>query len=83
MEAIMRNSSITQLVIRTAVAVGMSVIAVSAIGCAVAQSPVEATEVSGQRALAKRSPLSDADFRLTERQQLRGYFFDGSRDRLR
>ena len=79
MEAIMRNSSITQLVIRTAVAVGMSVIAVSAIGCAVAQSPVVATEVSGQ----KRSPLSDADFRLTERQQLRGYFFDGSRDRLR
>lgn len=75
----MRNSSITQLVIRTAVAVGMSVIAVSAIGCAVAQSPVEATEVSGQ----KRSPLSDADFRLTEHQQLRGYFFDGSRDRLR
>ena len=79
----MRNSSITQLVIRTAVAVGMSVIAVSAIGCVGAQSSVEATEVSGQKALANRSPLSDADFRLTERQQLRGYFFDGSRDRLR
>ena len=79
----MRNSSITQLVIRTAVAVGMSVIAVSAIGCAVAQSPVAATEVSGQKALANRSPLSEADFRLTDRQQLRGYFLDGSRGRLR
>jgi hypothetical protein len=83
MEAIMRNSSITRLVIRTAVAVGMSVIAVSAIGCAVAQPPVEPTEVSSQKALTNRSPLSQADFRLTDRQQLRGYFFDGSRDRLR
>ncbi len=79
----MRNSSITRLVIRTAVAVGMSVIAVSAIGCAVAQPPVEATEVSAQKALPNRSPLSQVDFRLTDRQQLRGYFLDGSRDRLR
>ena len=37
-EAIMRSSSITQLIIGTAVA--MSVVAVSAIGSAVAQSPV-------------------------------------------
>ena len=36
----MRNSSITQLIIGTAVAVGMSVIAISA----VAQSPVEPTQ---------------------------------------
>ena len=79
----MRNSRITQLVIGTAVAVGMSVTAVSAIGSAVALSPVEPTEVSGQKALAKRSPLSEADFRLTERQQLRNYFLDGSRDRFR
>jgi hypothetical protein len=83
MEAIMRNSSITRLVIRTAVAVGLSVIAVSAIGCAVAQPPVEATEFSSQKALTNRSPLSQADFRLTDHQQLRGYFLDGSRDRLR
>ena len=83
MEAIMRNSSITQLVIRTAVAVGMAVIVVSAIGCAVAQPPAEATEVSAQKALTNRYQLSDADFRLTDRQQLRGYFLDGSRDRLR
>ena len=47
----MRNSSITRLVIRTAVAVGMAVIVVSAIGCAVAQPPVEATEFSSQKAL--------------------------------
>jgi hypothetical protein len=81
MEAIMRSSSITQLIIGTAVA--MSVVAVSAIGFAVAQPPVEPTEVSSQKALTNRSPLSQADFRLTDRQQLRGYFFDGSRDRLR
>ena len=79
----MRNSSITRLVIRTAVAVGISVIAVSAIGCAAAQPPVEATEFSSQKALTNRYQLSDADFRLTDRQQLRGYFFDGSRNRLR
>ena len=67
----MRNSSITQLIIGTAVAVGMSVITISA----VAQSPVEAT----QEALTNRatSPSSEAEFRLSDHQQLKGNFLDG------
>jgi hypothetical protein len=70
-EAIMRNTSITQLIIGTAVAVGMSVIAISA----VAQSPVEAT----QEVLTNRftSPSSETEFRLSDHQQLKGYFLDG------
>jgi hypothetical protein len=84
MEAIMR-SNITQLMIGTAVAIGMSVVAVSAIGSAVAQSPVAPTQVMGQEGLTNRfeSPISETDFRLGDRQQLKGYFLDGSRDRLR
>jgi hypothetical protein len=70
-EAIMRNPSITQLIIGTAFAIGMSVIAISA----VAQSPVEAT----QEALTNRStsPSSETEFRLSDHQQLKGYFLDG------
>ncbi len=58
------RSSITQLIIGTAVA--MSVVAVSASGSAVAQSPVE---VIGQEALTNRygSPFSETDFRLSDR----------------
>ena len=48
----MRSSSITQLIIGTAAA--MSVVAVSAIGSAVAQSPVGQAEVIGQEALTNR-----------------------------
>jgi hypothetical protein len=63
----------------------MSVVAVGAIGSAVAQSSVEPTQVIGQEALVNRygAPLSETDFRLSDRQQLRGYFLDGSRDRFR
>jgi hypothetical protein len=59
----------------------MSVVAVSAIGSAVAQSPVGQAEVIGQEALTNRygSPFSETDFRLSDR-QLRGYFLDGSRE---
>jgi hypothetical protein len=77
------RSGITQLIIGTAVA--MSVVAVSAIGSAVAQSPVGQAEVIGQEALTNRygSPFSETDFRLSDRQQLRGYFLGGSRERFR
>jgi hypothetical protein len=39
----------------------------------------------GQEALTNRygSPFSETDFRLSDRQQLRGYFFNGSRERFR
>ena len=66
----MRNSSITQLIIGTAVAVGISVIAIGA----VAQSPVEPT----QEVLTNRStPISETEFRLGDREQLKGYCLDG------
>jgi len=65
------RSNITQLIIGTAVAFGMSLVA--------------PTQVMGQEGLTNRfeSPISETDFRISDRQQLRGYFLDGSRDRLR
>jgi len=67
----MRNSSITQLIIGTAVAVGMSVLAISA----VAQPPVEPTQAE-EALLTNRygSPSSETDFRLSDRQQLKSHF---------
>ena len=55
----------------------MSLVAVSAIGSAVAQSPV-ATHVVGQEALTNRfaPPVSETDFRLSDRQQFKDYFLD-------
>ena len=79
------RSNITQLMIGTAVAIGMSVVVVSAIGSAVAHSPKEPTQVIGPEPLLNRYdfPLLEIDFRLSDRQQLRGYFLDGSRDRFK
>jgi hypothetical protein len=73
----MRNSSITRLIIGTAVAAGMSVVAMSATGGAVAQSSVEPR----QETLTNRSTfsISETDFRFSDHQQLKGYFLDGSR----
>ena len=83
MEAIM-PSSITQLVIGIAVAIGIAVVSVGAIGSTVAQSPIEKAQLTAQEALTNRPepPLSETDFRLSDRQQLRIHFLDG-RDRLR
>jgi hypothetical protein len=84
MEAVM-PSNIMQLAVRTAVVTGTFFFAISEIGSALAQSPVAPTQVMGQEGLTNRfeSPISETDFRLGDRQQLKGYFFDGSRDRLR
>jgi len=78
MEATMRNSS--TWIIGTAVAVGITVVAVTA----VAQSPVEPTQIVAQQTLTNRSesPFSEIDFRLGDHQHLKGYFLDNSRDRL-
>ncbi len=68
----MRNRSITHLIIiGTALAVGMSVVALGAI----AHSPVEPTQVIGQEAHTNRStfPISE-EFRLGDHQQLKGHF---------
>ena len=74
----MRNSS--TLIIGTAVAIGITVVAVTA----VAQSPVEPTQIVAQQTLTNRSesPFSEIDFRLGDHQNLKGYFLDNSRDRL-
>jgi len=59
-------------------AIGMSLVAVSVLGSARAQSPAELSQVSGQEALS----VSEMD-RLSDRQQLNAYFFARSHDRLR
>jgi hypothetical protein len=81
MEAIMA-SSITQLVVGIAVAIGVAVVTVGPIGSAGAQSPIE---IIAQEALTNRpeTQISETDFRLSDRQELRGYFLDGSRGRFR
>jgi hypothetical protein len=65
-------------------AIGMSLVAVSVLGSARAQSPAELSQVSGQEALTNRfeAPVSEMD-RLSDRQQLNAYFFARSHDRLR
>jgi hypothetical protein len=65
-------------------AIGVSLVAVSVLGSARAQSPAELSPVSGQEALTNRfeSPVSEMD-RLSDRQQLNAYFFARSHDRLR
>ena len=77
MEAIMQ-SSFTQLVLGTAAVISMSLVAVSAISNAVAQAPPKSDEV-----IVTEVPSSETDFLLGDRQQLRSYFFDGSRNRSR
>ena len=78
------RSDITQLLIGTAAAIGISVVAVSAIGSAVAHPRVEPTQIVAQQTLTNRSesPFSEIDFRLGDHQHLKGYFLDNSRDRL-
>ena len=75
-------SSITQLVFGIAVAIGVAVVTVGPIGSAGAQSPIE---IMAQEALTNRpeTQISETDFRLSDRQQLNGYFFARSKDRLR
>jgi hypothetical protein len=76
MEAIMRTSN-TRLIIAAAVAT------IVASGTPVARSL--ATPPVPQESLPNRyePPFSETDFHLGDHQQLRGYFLDGSRDRLR
>src|SRR4051812_7990382 len=65
-------------------AIGVSLVAVSVLGSARAQSPAELSLVSGQEALTNRfeSPVSETD-RLSDRRQLNAYFLTRSQDRLR
>jgi hypothetical protein len=65
-------------------AIGVSLVAVSVLGSARAQSPAELSQVSGHEGLTNRfeSPVSETD-RLSDRQQLNAYFFAPAHGRLR
>jgi hypothetical protein len=63
-------------------AIGVSLVAVSVLGSARAQSPAELSRVSGQDTNRFESPVSETG-RLSDRQQLNAYFFAPSHGRLR
>ncbi len=64
------SNSITQLVVGTAVALGMTAASISIVGSAVAQSPFPHIQiVEGETLTAP--PVSETDFRLSDHQQLR------------
>jgi hypothetical protein len=65
-------------------AIGMSLVAISVLGSALARSPAELTQVTAQEGLTNRfeSPVSETD-RLSDRQQLNAYFFTRSQYGLR
>jgi hypothetical protein len=79
-EAIM-PSSIAQLFIGTAVAVGLAIVGVSAIGGAAAFERAQANAPATPA--GQIEPLADADAQLGNRLQLRRLFFDNARDRLK
>ena len=78
MEAIMPSGT-KQLVIGMVVAIGVAII--SAIGSAAVFERAHPSAPETPAGGAK--PLSDADVRLVDRQQLRRIFFDEPRNRLR
>jgi hypothetical protein len=66
-------------------AIGLSLIGVSALGSAVAHSQAELPQVIGQETpIINRSetPVLETN-RLSDHQQLKAYFLNGSQDRLR
>jgi hypothetical protein len=73
------RSRITQLAIRTVVAIGIAFAGVSAIGSVVAYSAVERAWTMAQETLSKpfRS-TPKAEFRLSEHQKLRKMFLNQS-----
>jgi hypothetical protein len=70
--------TIMQLFIGITVAIAFAVVGVSAIGGAVAQSPLDQASSTTNR---YESPVSETDFRIQDHQQIRNIFFSG--DRLR
>lgn len=70
--------SITHWLTGITVAIAFAVVGVTAIGSAVAQSPLEQTKSTTNR---YEPPVSETDFRIGDHQQLRSIFFGG--DRLR
>jgi hypothetical protein len=63
-------------------AIGVSLVAVSVLGSARAQSPAALSQVRGQETNRFESPVSETD-RLSDRQQLNAYFLAPSHGRLR
>jgi hypothetical protein len=75
MEAIMARRN-AQLILGAAVVAGMSVVAATTMGRAVAQSPVADTRVMMEKAIA-----DDGDFQFGDHQRLKSYLLDGPRNR--
>jgi hypothetical protein len=63
-------------------AIGLSLVAVSVLGSARAQSPAELSVIQEDLTNRFESPVSETD-RLSDRQQLNAYFFARSQDQLR
>jgi hypothetical protein len=83
MEVIMR-SNITRRIMKMAVAIGLATVGVSATSGAIAQSTLERAPVIARLIGGREPPILEGAVQITrDRQQLRGYFLDGSRDRLR
>ena len=75
---------VRQLIFGMAVAIGLSAVAVSAIGGAVAQSAERAPTLTHDGVISGYDSASfEGGGRLGDRQQLKHYFLDGSRDRLK
>jgi hypothetical protein len=77
----MRSSS-RHLIIKIAVAIGLSAVGVSAIAGAVEQSGAERAP-SAAHDTVTGDHESASDGALSDRQRLRNYFLDGSGDRLK
>ena len=73
------RSSISRLVIGTAVAIALSIVGVGAIGSAAELESIERAQVAPKH----YESFSDADARLGDRQQLRRMFINESSDRIR
>jgi hypothetical protein len=76
-EAVMPRS-ISQLLVGATAAIGFAVVGVTAIGTAVAQSPLEQIKSTTNR---YEPPVAETDFRIGDHQQLKNILF--GRDRLR
>jgi hypothetical protein len=76
------RSNLTQLIIRGAVAIGLSVVGVSAIAGTVEPSAAERAPITAHDGVTGDHE-SDSDAALSDRLRLRSYFLDGLHDRLK
>ena len=76
------RSNLTQFILRAAVAIGLSAVGVGTIAGAVEQPAAERAPITAHDGVTGDHE-SNSDAALSDRLQLRNYFLDGSRDRLK